>query len=293
MDRHTKERLPVNALAPLPLPDAALYVLIGPGGSGKSTVAAAFPAPWRLSLDECRARVADDAGDQAATPDAVTVFTSTLTGRLARHLPTVIDATNTKTTDRGALVRMASDHGLPAVAIVLRTPLETCKARQHNRPASRQVPDTALAEQHEGTPTPQELVGDEGFSSAHYADELDLLGLLLRRTALAQPDPLAGIRQAFGEDLAATFTWSREPSQGFATGAFRVAGREIVVRWMDDADPYDHHWQAQFDGACITGCPGPLWVKVTDAADLRCVYHGSAPDEPWCSSCNGPGLAVG
>ncbi|WP_246113593.1 ATP-binding protein [Streptomyces montanus] len=279
-------------LAPLSLPEPALYVLIGPGGSGKSTVATCFPAEWRLSLDDCRARVADDPGAQEATPDAVTLFLLALDARLKRRKPTVVDATNTEQAHRTGLVRQAQRHEIPAVAIVLRTPLEICKDRQQDRPANRQVPDPALIQQFEGTPSPEHLVG-EGFTSAHYADELDLLGLLLRRSATADRDPLADIRYAFGDDLAATFSWHDERPRDFATGAFRIASREIFVRWMDDADPYDHHWQAQFDGACINGCPRPLWVKVTNATDLRSVYAGAAPDELWCDGCGGPGLAIG
>ncbi|MFJ1560722.1 hypothetical protein [Streptomyces mirabilis] len=138
-------------------------------------------------------------------------------------------------------------------------------------------------------PTTDQLI-NEGLDAAYYADELDLL---LRRSATAAPDPLAGIRHAFGNDLADVFTWHGRREHDFAIGSFAVAGREVTVRWMDDGDPYDHHWQARLDGACVGGCPGPLWVKIADATDLQSVYRGGAPDEPWCDGCDGPGLAVG
>ncbi|MER6736523.1 hypothetical protein [Streptomyces puniciscabiei] len=57
-----------SPLASFPLPVPALYVLIGAAGSGKTRIATAFPRTWRLSLDDCRERVADDPGLQDSTP---------------------------------------------------------------------------------------------------------------------------------------------------------------------------------------------------------------------------------
>ncbi|WP_329028222.1 AAA family ATPase [Streptomyces sp. NBC_00690] len=79
------------ALAHRHPPQPGLYVLIGPAGSGKSSIAACFPPAWRLSLDERRARVCDDAGSQDSTPDALRVFGGILEGCLARRLPTVVE----------------------------------------------------------------------------------------------------------------------------------------------------------------------------------------------------------
>lgn len=282
-----------SVLAALSLPDGPFLVaLVGAAGSGKSRVARAFPSNWRLELDSFRCQATGSPGDQTATPTASVVFRELLVARLTRKLPTLVDSTNSESMVRAYLLQRARHWRMPTVAIVFRVPVEECLARQETRMQAKQVPGDAVTRQAAGVPTTDQLI-DEGFGHAYYADELDLLGLLLRREATAEPDPLSDVRRTFGEDLAGVFTWHDERERGLATGTFAVASREIRVRWMDDGDPYDHHWQARFDGACIGGCPGPLWVKVTSAADLQSVYHASAPDEPWCDGCDGPGLAVG
>ncbi|MFC9227496.1 AAA family ATPase [Streptomyces decoyicus] len=214
----------------------ALVALVGPSGSGKSTIARSFPRGWRFELAAFRELVAGDGGDQASTPDALAVFDPALDARLRRQLPVVIDATSVERVHRMALARRARDHRMKAVAIVCRTPLETCQDRQRGRSVTRQVPDPTIAWQHASVPTVQQLQDDEGFAAAYYADELDLMGVLLRRSAHAQPDPRASIRAAFGDDLADVFTWRPDPGAGFDTGIFAVAGQELVVRWYDDGD---------------------------------------------------------
>ncbi|MFC0602297.1 AAA family ATPase [Streptomyces palmae] len=273
--------LPESALAPLPLPTPALYVLIGAAGSGKTHIATAFPRDWRLSLDACRQRISD-AGDQAATPDAVTLFDAALNGRLARRRPTVVDATSTNLADRAHLVKYAHQHQLPAVAIAARTPLALCLARQAPRPTNRQVPEHVVTEQHAGVPTTEQLL-KEGFDQVHDATDLDLLRLLLERSAAAGPNALAAVRAAFGDDLARVFAFDAGDR---SRGAFVVAGRQLAVRWWDEAEPYEAHWEARLDGTC-PGCgDGTLWVEVTSARDLLDVYNGGQPDEPVCDVCD-------
>ncbi|MEH0572816.1 MULTISPECIES: AAA family ATPase [Streptomyces] len=275
-------------LAPHSLPDGPfLLALIGAAGSGKSRVARAFPADWRLELDNYRWQATGSPGDQTATPIASVVFRELLDARLTRKLPVLADATNSERDVRLYLLRRARHWGMTTVAIVFRVPVEECLARQETRTKAKQVPPDAVTRQAAGVPTTDQLI-DEGFEYAYYADELDLLGLLLRRSATTDPDPFAHVRHTFGEDLAAVFAWHHERERGFATGTFAVAGREITVRWMDDGDPYDHQWQARLDEACTDGCSGPLWVKVTGAADLQSVYRGGAPDEPWCDGLHQP-----
>jgi predicted kinase len=270
-------------LARLRLPEPALYVLIGAAGSGKSSVAAAFPTEWRLSLDDCRARVSDDAGDQAATAPALAVFQATLAGRLARRLPTIVDATSTHEPHRIALVDRARAHRVPAVALVVRTPLALCQARQHTRPPARQVPPDVVARQHQDIPYTAELLR-EGFAQAHDVTGLDLLRLLLERTA-ADGGPAglrAEFRADFGDDLAAAV--SPHPVPGHLLLA--VAGRELHLRRQDDGDPFDHGWQARLREPCPDGCDGALWTRVTGPADLLAVHLGGAPDETVCDRCD-------
>ncbi|WP_197357246.1 AAA family ATPase, partial [Streptomyces clavuligerus] len=190
-------------LARLRLPEPALYVLIGAAGAGKTAVAAAFPADWRLSLDDCRALVSGCAGDQAATAPALNVFHAVLAGRLANRLPTVVDATSTHHTHRISLVDRARAHRMPAVALVLRTPLALCQTRQYTRPPARQVPPDVIARQHQNIPHTASLL-QEGFAQAHDVTTLDLLRILLERATGTSADGLlAEFRAVFGDDLAA------------------------------------------------------------------------------------------
>jgi predicted kinase len=282
-----------SLLTPLSLPDGPfLLALIGAAGSGKSRVARAFPLDWRLELDNYRWQATGSPGDQTANPIASVVFRELLDARLARNLPVLADSTNSERVVRAYLLQRARHWRMNTVAIVFRVPVEECLARQEARTKAKQVPPDAVTRQAAGVPTPDQLI-DEGFDYAYYADELDLLGLLLCRSATADPDPLADVRRTFGEDLAAVFAWHHEREHGFATGTFAVAGREITVRWMDDGDPFDHQWQARLNESCTGGCPGLQWVKVSDAADLQCVYLGGAPDEPWCDGCDSHRLPVG
>ncbi|WP_329028458.1 hypothetical protein [Streptomyces sp. NBC_00690] len=46
----------------------------------------------------------------------------------------------------------ARAHNIPAVALVVRTPLTVCQARQHTRPPARQVPADVIARQHQSIP---------------------------------------------------------------------------------------------------------------------------------------------
>ena len=266
-------------MSPLPFDLPAVVVLIGPAGSGKSQAAAAFPPEWRLSLDDCRRLVADDAGDQDATGDAVAVFDQVLAARLTRRLTTVVDATNTEAGVRASLLQRARRHQLPAVAVTLRTSLELCQARQFTRPANRKVPADAIARQHAAFPSREQLL-NEGFAQAYDAADLDLLRMVLLRATEAKPDRLADVRAAFGLDLAAVYIPSVAPD---ADGTIVVAGREVTVRVFDGE--YATGFEARLDDDCLD-CGGPLWVRVNDASDLLWVYNGGQPDEPMCDQCD-------
>ncbi|NUP35018.1 MAG: AAA family ATPase [Streptomycetaceae bacterium] len=274
----------VRVLARMGLDAPALYVLIGAAGAGKSRVAAAFRVEWRLSLDACRERVSDDAGDQAATADAVAVFDAVLAGRAGRGLPSVVDGTNTEPAVRARLVDHARAHGMPVVAITVRGPLAVCLTRQKDRSTNRQVPPDVVAAQHAAVPTDAQLLA-EGFTAVHDAADLDLFGLLLARSAAAVPDPLADIRAAFGDDLAAVFAY--DPEREDSRGAFAVGGRQVVVRaWWKGADLHVNHWQARCDTARCDRCGGVVWAAVADAIDLAAVYRGDLPDDLHCDNCD-------
>ncbi|WP_028066365.1 polynucleotide kinase-phosphatase [Solirubrobacter soli] len=117
------------------LPEPCLVVLIGATGSGKSTFAAThFLASEVVSSDFCRALVSDDPNDQSATDDAFAVLHEIAARRLRRGKLTVVDATNVQKESRAALLRVAREHDLFAVAIVLDTPDDVCAKRNASRP---------------------------------------------------------------------------------------------------------------------------------------------------------------
>lgn len=110
-------------------------LLVGPSGSGKSTFARrCFTTTEIVSSDACRALVADDETDQAATPAAFEVLRLIVAKRLEARRLTVIDATNVRAEDRRGLVELARTHHALAVAIVFDVGEEVCHARNRDRP---------------------------------------------------------------------------------------------------------------------------------------------------------------
>ncbi|MBI5363352.1 MAG: polynucleotide kinase-phosphatase [Planctomycetes bacterium] len=117
------------------VPELALVVLVGPSGSGKSTFARKHFAPTEvLSSDACRAMVADDENDQAATKPAFEVLHFIAKQRLAAGRLTVIDATNVQAEARAPLVALAREHDCLPVAIVLDLDEGVCHERNRSRP---------------------------------------------------------------------------------------------------------------------------------------------------------------
>jgi predicted kinase len=134
-----------------------LVMLIGPAGSGKSTMASQLAGGGSqvllLGLDALRAAVSGNESDQAATGDAVAALHLLARARLGRRLTTVIDATNVTAQARQPLLDLARLHGVPAVALVLATTLQACLARNKARPGppeggGRRVPEHAVRSQH-------------------------------------------------------------------------------------------------------------------------------------------------
>ena len=117
------------------IPELSLVALVGPSGSGKSTFAAKHFMPTEVvSSDGCRAMVADDSNDQAATPDAFALLNFITATRLRAGRLTVIDATSVQTQARKSLVELAKAHDCLPAAIVLNIPEALCLARNESRP---------------------------------------------------------------------------------------------------------------------------------------------------------------
>lgn len=104
-------------------PRLSLVVLVGPGGSEKSTFARRHFLPTEvLSSDYFRGLVSDDENDQAATNDAFEVLHFVAARRLARGHLTIIDATNVQPEARTPPVQLAKKYHCLPVAVALTPP---------------------------------------------------------------------------------------------------------------------------------------------------------------------------
>jgi protein phosphatase len=152
------------------VPELSLVVLIGVSGSGKSTFARRHFAPTQvLSSDTCRGLVADDENDQSATPAAFALLHHIAGIRLRAGRLTVVDATNVKAEDRASLVRLAREHDVLPVAIVLDVPEGECVARNALRP-DRDLAPGVVRRQRADLRRGLRGLGREGFRKVHVLD---------------------------------------------------------------------------------------------------------------------------
>ena len=122
-----------------------MILLVGPSGAGKSTFAARhFKQTEIISSDGCRAMVCDDESDQSYNGAAFGLLHHIARVRLAARRLSVIDATNLETRARRRLLRIASDNGVPSVAIAFDLPFEKCLERNLAR-AERVVDEDVIA----------------------------------------------------------------------------------------------------------------------------------------------------
>jgi predicted kinase len=148
------------------LPGAALVLLIGASGSGKSTFAARHFAPdVVVSSDQLRGLLSGDAGDQQASEVAFDRLHEWLDARLAAGRLAVIDATNTDWMRRAALIDQAARHGRPTVAIALDLPLDLCLLR--NAARLRTVGAAVIRRQRDALRGDLDRLDLEGFSSVY------------------------------------------------------------------------------------------------------------------------------
>ena len=121
-------------MSELVIPQLSLVALVGASGSGKSTFARKhFLDTEVISSDHCRGLVSDDDNDQSATGDAFDVLHYIAGKRLHNGRLTVVDATNVQREGRASLVRLAREHDVLPVAIVLDLPESVCFARNQAR----------------------------------------------------------------------------------------------------------------------------------------------------------------
>ncbi len=149
------------------LPQLSLVVLVGVSGSGKSTFARRHFLPTEvISSDACRGLVADDENDQAASADAFDVLHYIAGKRLAAGRLTVIDATNVQPNARAALVRLAREHDVLPVAIVLDVPERVCVERNESR-AERTFGAQVIRRQRDQMRRGLKSLQREGFRGVH------------------------------------------------------------------------------------------------------------------------------
>ncbi|MYT16669.1 polynucleotide kinase-phosphatase [Streptomyces sp. SID4951] len=150
------------------MPDLSLVVLIGATGSGKSTFAARHFRPTEvLSSDFCRGLVSDDENDQSASGDAFDVLHFIAGKRLAAGRLTVVDATNVQSEARAQLVRLAREHDVLPVAIVLDMPEQVCAARNAARADRAGLPRRVIQRHQRELRRSLRHLEREGFRKVH------------------------------------------------------------------------------------------------------------------------------
>jgi protein phosphatase len=159
------------------LPPAALVVLIGAAGSGKSAFAARHLPPHSvISSDALRAELGRGERDQAVNDAVFDRLRSAIDERLRAAQLVVVDATNTDWMRRSELIRLARQHGRPAVAVVFDLPLDVCLAR--NRARARGVRPGVIRRQVEEVERDRDRLDLEGFTAVcvlRSTDQVDRL----------------------------------------------------------------------------------------------------------------------
>ncbi|MFF4605109.1 polynucleotide kinase-phosphatase [Streptomyces sp. NPDC001339] len=152
----------------LAVPDLSLVVLIGATGSGKSTFAARHFKPTQvISSDFCRGLVSDDENDQSASGDAFDVLHFIAGKRLAAGRLTVVDATNVQSEARAQLVRLAREHDVLPVAIVLDVPEQLCAERNAARADRAGLPRRVIQRHQRELRRSLRNLEREGFRKVH------------------------------------------------------------------------------------------------------------------------------
>ncbi len=152
----------------LNIPELSLVLLVGSSGAGKSSFARKhFKETEVISSDYCRGLVSDDENDITCSADAFDVLHFIAATRMKRGKITVIDATNVNPQDRKKLVKLAREHHVLPVAIVLDLPWKICHERNQGRP-DRQFGKHVVM-RHSGALRRglRSLRRDEGFTNVH------------------------------------------------------------------------------------------------------------------------------
>ncbi|NVI89837.1 AAA family ATPase [Actinomadura sp. BRA 177] len=221
------------------VPEMGLVVLVGVTGSGKSHFARKHFTPTQVvSSDFCRGVVSDDENDQSASGDAFDLLHYIVAKRLRRGLLTVVDATNVQTKAWQALLRIAKDHDVMAVAIVLDVPESLAAERNATRPDRNLPPHVIPRQRRELRRGMRELT--RAFRRYHVltgADEIDAATIGYEKAwndkrELTGPFDLVGdvhgCRAELEELLSSLGYEIERDAQGRAVGANHPGGRTAV-----------------------------------------------------------------
>ncbi|GGZ81149.1 ATP-binding protein [Streptomyces rubiginosohelvolus] len=277
-----------------PMPENSLVVLIGPAGAGKSTFARTWPASQVLSLDALREVVSDDAGNQAATGDAVAALHLLLEARMRRRLFTIVDATNTTREAREPLVAAAKRHNMVPIAVMVPTPASVCIERQGPRPANRTVPEATITKQHQDMVDSHQTfsLGKEGFATA-FSDRFDRLLPFLERLSGARQaalgldgsDGLGDLNlpaRMFGEEIVPLWRW--KPGSNVA-GGDRVAEIRLGQQYLTLALRTDIDGEGDIGFDVAVPCPhddectGRAWAPAYSITCLFRALNGDLDDD--------------
>ena len=186
------------------IPEFSMIIMVGPSGSGKSTLARRLFQPTEIvSSDDCRAMVADNPNDQAATQGAFQVLHAILQARLQYMKLTVVDATNLEPRHRRNLLDIARENNCHTVAILMNTPRDVCSER-NRQPGGRNTSESRLRHQHQMLQRSRRGLRKEGFrqviniSSAEESDELVLEQSRMRADLKDQEGPFDIIGDVHG-----------------------------------------------------------------------------------------------
>ncbi|QDY81316.1 polynucleotide kinase-phosphatase [Streptomyces qinzhouensis] len=225
----------------LPVTDLSLVVLIGASGSGKSTFARRHFKPTEIiSSDFCRGLVADDENDQSASRDAFDVLHYIAGKRLAAGRLTVVDATNVQTESRKQLVRLAREHDVLPIAIVLDLPEEVCAERNATRPDRAGMPRRVIKRHRAELRRSLRGLEREGFRKVHVlrsAAEADTAEIVLERRFndlrhLTGPFDIIGDIHGCSSELDTLLT-----KLGYENGAHRDGRTAVFVGDLVDRGP--------------------------------------------------------
>ncbi|MFJ4918392.1 polynucleotide kinase-phosphatase [Streptomyces sp. NPDC088725] len=225
----------------LAVPDLSLVVLVGATGSGKSTFARSRFKPTEvISSDFCRGLVADDENDQSASRDAFELLHYIVGKRLAAGRLTVVDATSVQAESRKQLVRLAREHDVLPVAIVLDLPEEVCAARNATRPDRAGMPRHVIRRHRSELRRSLRGLEREGFRKVHILrseQEVESADIVLERryndlTHLTGPFDIIGDIHGCRSELETLLT-----KLGYADGSHPEGRTAVFVGDLVDRGP--------------------------------------------------------